>query len=605
MFRYVAFVWNPADGAAREHAHSLRERLPMIEGGWACVFSAEGVEVVCRDMGVAASDAHLLHDNAGVVLGTLFERGPGGSAPAPAKVSPEHSAALVASAGRRLVTDYWGRYVAILRDPDSRTIRVLRDPTGGLPCYTLRSGGVDVFFSHMEEGVLLAQRPFTVNWRYVAAALCQARLQVHATGLNEVTQVLGGECATPGPQGIERTCYWNLLDLAADAETSLIEQPTEAANALRQVTRDCVHAWAGRFPSIVHLLSGGLDSSIVLACLKDAPRRPHITCLNFHSPGSNTDERSYARLAAAGMPCELVERPRDSQLSLEPLRNLPSSCIPMDYFFYLDGGRAEREVAADCGATAVFSGFGGDQLFFQARARFGVGDYVRRHGVGPGLLTVALDAARVDRLSVWHVLLGAVREGLLRRRWNLRADLARPRTLLRQGLADDISRDVGLIHPWFQRPARAPNGKVWHAFQLLFPIDFYHPLGTDRGPEPVTPLHSQPLLELVMRIPTWLHSLGGWDRAIARRAFQHDVARKIITRRTKGGQEEHAKALLTRNGAFVREMLLDGALVKERILDAERVRDVLSGRPTRTATANSELFACVSAEAWLRQWQTA
>ena len=601
MFRYVALIWDDQNPTAGSRARELSERVLAMDSRWRRVFSDMGVDVLCRDARLGASEPHLLHQGLGVVLGTLFERSEGVSRRIGASIGEAESAAIVASGGRRLVERYWGRYVAILNEPASRTTWVLRDPTGALPCFVLSSQDVDIYASHMEEGARLASEPFTINWTFVAGVLCQSRLQSRATGLNEVSQVLGGECVVRRPEGSSRAFYWNSLELSHS--TAAVEDPAEAARLLRHVTRECVQAWASCFESIVHLLSGGLDSSIVLACLKDAPERPRITCLNFHSPGSNTDERDYARLAAEGMPCEIVERPRDSTLSLEPLARIPRSCIPMDYFFYLDGGRAERQVAGEHRASAVFSGVGGDQLFYQARARLAAEDYVRSHGVGRALFTVALDAARVDRMSVWTVLFGALRDGLLQRRWMQQQEMGARRTLIREAVIDDIRREPSLVHPWFHSPPRVPNGKLWHAFQLLFPMDFYHPLAPDDGPEPVAPLFSQPLLELVMRIPTWLHALGGWDRAIARRAFQQDVPRQIITRRAKGGQEEHAKALLARNGSVVRDLLLDGALVKERILDAERVRDVLSGRPTRTATGNAELFACVSVEAWLRQWR--
>jgi asparagine synthase (glutamine-hydrolysing) len=292
-------------------------------------------------------------------------------------------------------------------------------------------------------------------------------------------------------------------------------------------------------------------------------------------------------------------------LSLEPLLQARKSCIPSDNFFYLEGGRVEAELAVEKGATAVFSGYGGDQIFYQARARYGAADYLSRYGLRPALFGVALDAARVDRMSVWGVLRDAFTHGLLRRRWTQRDELGHHRPLLRAEVVGDISADASLVHPWLQAPGRLSSGKIWHAHQLLFPYDFYNPLGGDSDPETVTPLFSQPLLEVALRIPTWLLTLGGWDRALARRAFQHDVPRPIVTRRTKGGQEEHAKSILVRNLGFARDLLLDGKLVGAGILDRDRVADVLSGRPSRTASSNVELYACLSVEAWLRQWQAA
>jgi asparagine synthase (glutamine-hydrolysing) len=606
VFRYVALIWNVADPEAGNGARVLAERLRTAGSEWISVLRNEGIEVFCRDVRPGSSEPHVLHAGAGVVLGRLFVRGSDCvSSAAPLAFGEADTAALLSSGGRRLFDAFWGRYVAFLRDSAADTTWILRDPTGGLPCFTARLLGVDAYFSNMEEGARLGGRTFSVNWKYVAASVCQHQLQVHATGLNEVTQVLGGECLTTRRGQTTRQFCWSALDVAA---SDPVEDEREAMQLLRIRTRDCVQAWASSHRSIVHLLSGGLDSSIVLACLRDSltsSQPPQLTCLNFHSPGSNTDERGYSRIAARGIDCEVIERPRDSALSLEPLLQIHRTCIPGNNFFYLDGGRVEAELAVEKGSTVVFSGYGGDQLFYQSRARYAAADYLTRHGIGPALFGVALDAARMDRMSVWGVLRAAVTHGLLHRRWSQRHEVGEYRPLVRDEIVQDIKHDDSLLHPWFRAPRGLSSGKLWHAHQLLFPMNFYHPLGSETDPEPVAPLFSQPLLELALRIPTWLLTLGGWDRALARRAFQHDVPKAIVTRRTKGGQEEHAKSILVRNIGFARELLLQGTLVREKILDRDRIADVLSGRPSRTATSNVELYACLSVEAWLQQWAPA
>jgi asparagine synthase (glutamine-hydrolysing) len=604
MFRYVALIWNTEAPEAISGARVLAERLSEGSAGWNSVLRCDGLVVFCKDIRPGLSEPHALHEGAGVVLGKLFVRGNDCvSTAAPRTFSEADTQAILDSGGRRLVDAYWGRYVAFLREGITHTTRVLRDPTGALPCFNTRVLGVDVYFSHMEEGERLAgRRAFTVNWKYVAAAVSQHLLQVHATGLNEVTQVLGGECVTHRRGDTTRQFYWNALAVAA---SDPIEDVRDATQLLRIRTRDCVQAWASGQPSIVHLLSGGLDSSIILACLRDSPTsspRPRLTCLNFHSAGSNTDERGYMRVAAAGVDCEVVERPRNSALSLEPLLRIQSSCIPENNFFYLDGGRVEAELAVEKGSGVLFSGYGGDQLFYQSRAMYGAAEYLTRHGLNGSLFGVALDAARVDRMSVWGVLRTAVLHGPLGRRWSPAQLVGDDRPLVQSRVIQDIKQDTSLLHPWFEAPRGVSSGKLWQAHQLLFPVHFYHPLGSDTDPEPVAPLLSQPLMELVLRIPTWLLTLGGWDRALARRAFQRDVPRSIVTRRTKGGQEEHAKSILVRNLAFARDLLLQGALVRERILDRARVAEVLSGRPSKTAASNVELYGCLSIEAWLRQW---
>lgn len=603
MFRYVAFVWNDSDplarGAATELARQFSERSPE----WNKVLERNGLRVYCADVRPGSSEPHAMHGAAGVVLGKLFRSRLGASSvSAPLELPEEESRQIVASGGRRLIESYWGRYVAFIHDEASRSTRVLRDPSGTLPCFSASFERVQVYCSRMEDVADLPRQPFTINWKYVAAALCHSQLQVHATGLNEVTRVLAGECIEHRDGATNRSFHWNLLE---QSRTNPIEDTAEAIAALRWTTRDCVHAWASSYRGIIHLLSGGLDSSIILACLKDAPVRPTIACLNYYSAGSNTDERGYAQLAANAAQCRLIERERSPALTLDPLLRIRRSAAPMDYFFYLDEGRNEAEVAAENGARALFTGYGGDQIFYQTRAAHAASDYLRTHGVRPALFEVALDSARIDRTSVWSVLGKAVR-ARCGRRWNPWDEhRRRRRRLIRADVVDDISRDPALMHPWLLSPGGVPDGKLFHAYQMMFPADFYNPLGAEADPELVTPLFSQPLLELAMRLPVWVLTHGGWDRALARRAFQHDVPREIVTRRTKGGQEEHAKGILVRNIGFARNLLLDGRLVREQLLDRERLNAVLSSGPGRLGTGNSELFGCLSIEAWLRQWTTA
>ncbi len=601
MFRYVAFVWDDDDFAARGSAGVLAQRLQASSPDWCLQLEGKGLRVFCAGLRAGSSEAYRLHDDVGVVVGKLFHRSPSAaSKSAPPELGEDESRRIVASAGRRLIEHYWGRYTAFIQDEAAGITRVLRDPTAMLPCFTLRLAGVEVYFSRMEDVSQLGGQKFSVNWKYVAATLRHSQLQVSSTGLNEVSQVLGGECVAHRGGRTSRSFYWNALEVA---QSGVVDDPAEAAGALRAVTQECVDAWASSYPSIVHMLSGGLDSSIILACLRQAPTRPKLACLNYYSAGCNTDEREYARLAASGSGCEVIERERNAAVTLEPLLRIRESPIPSDYFIYLDEGRCEAQVAREHGAGAIFSGYGGDQLFYRSEAWLGAGDFLMSHGVGPALFEVALDAARMDRTSVWNVLGKAVRDGVLRRRWSLREQRRSGRkSLLRDDVAHDISRESDLVHPWIREPGRAPNGKIFHAYQLLFPGEFYNPLGADTDPELVTPLFSQPLLELAMRIPTWLLTRGGWDRAMARRAFEHDLPRRIVTRRTKGGQEEHAKAILVRNVTFARELLLDGHLVRERILERDQVAETLSPGPGRFGSGNAQLYGCLSAEAWVRQW---
>ena len=87
------------------------------------------------------------------------------------------------------------------------------------------------------------------------------------------------------------------------------------------------------------------------------------------------------------------------------LSRLRSSSRPWFYLYEIEHGRFEAELAARRGATGLFSGAGGDAVFFQARAELAVIDCLVRCGLRTGVLRVAADAARICHASVWSLLL--------------------------------------------------------------------------------------------------------------------------------------------------------------------------------------------------------
>ena len=599
MFRYVAFVWNDQDAGIREAARTLLQRHSAAGQEWRVALRGGGIEV--RYGGNPGScAAYLLAEGGGAVLGNLFTRSQDGvSTPAPAALAESDSRAMLDTDGRHLIESFWGRYVAFLHDAQARATWVVRDPSGGLPCYLLRCRGVDVYFSWIDDIVPLLDAPLEVNWPYLMATVCFLRQHSPGTALREVTQVLAGECVETRAGHSKRFFYWDPL---AIANTDVIEDLGEAVAAMRQCVRDVVHAWASCHDHVLLSLSGGLDSSIVLACMKDAPSQPRITCFHYYPLGADLDERAYARAAAAKAGLELLERPRDSSFSLQPLLAIHRMPEPTNYSYFLEHSRHEAQLAAEQGAGGVVIGYGGDQLFYQERAEWAAGDFLHRRGLRPGVLRVALDAAQMDQISVWRVLGEAAAAYFGHRRWGVLEEAGRKRPLLAPSAIEEARRSAGFLHPLLRHPRGAPSGKLWHAHQMSQPFDFYDPLQRESDAERLSPLCSQPLMELCLRIPTYVLTHGGWDRAVARRAFYDDLPPEIRNRRHKGGIEEHLRLTLEHNRPFLRELLLDGALVRQGIVDRARLAEVLSGRATPLATGSGEVLEYAGIEAWLGRW---
>ncbi len=603
MFHYVGFIW---DVASVEACAAVREMERLLHGSssiWSCGLREAGVAVFHAGARNGSSETYRCEDQPLLVLGKLFEQYRGdGNAPPSARIDGTAASEIIGSSARQLIRRYWGRYVAFTHDRSSGTTRVLRDPTGCLPCYVTTHRGVNIVFASPQDCRSVGVPAFSVNWRFVSAFLAYRALQVHDTGLAEVTEVQPGECIAFSRGGYTLELYWRPLEVAS---THLIEDADQAVSELRATTRACVHAWASCYSSIIHTLSGGLDSSIVALCLGAAPNRPCVTCLNYHTLSSEGDERRYARLSAQRASFELVEHPSDpAGVDLRGVLEVAHPPRPWVYTYYLEHSRFEAQLAREKAAEAIFTGAGGDQVFYQARAMVGVNDYVELHGVRPGLIRVAWDAAHMDSRSLWSILSEALFGPRARVEDPTLSAVRETKTLLSDDLlAIDWTSD-DLRSAWLTGSEPVPSGKREHIRIMCVPPAFYDPLLPGAFPERTFPLLSQPLIELCLRIPSHVLTIGGWDRAIARRAFSSDVPREVIRRRHKGSVDNHLKHIIWSNIEFIRELLLDGVLIRNQTLDRRRLEAVLLDESAVAAAAFEELEDYISTEAWLRHWTT-
>jgi asparagine synthase (glutamine-hydrolysing) len=598
MYRYVALIWNDGGAQSRAVAEDLQQRIRAISKDWECALEVPGFAVLHAGGRPPSSVTTLLSDHAGAVLGRLFDSS---GKPVGARLDEHETGKILATRGAHLLDRYWGRYVAAIRDPADATVRILRDPSGTLPCFLTTYRGVTLAFSDVEDCVALRIMRFTVNWSYVAAFVPYSSLQIRDTGLNEVSELQPGEVVRIDRGTLERAQMWNPFDVA---KRDPVDDHDDAVVALHRVVRQCVHAWASVHPVILHNLSGGLDSSIVLSCLSDAPSRPALACINYFSTGRNEDERKYARLAAKQSRVELIEQPLAfEQVALRRLFEVRRAPRPWFYMYDLEHGPLEAQLAARRGITGIFSGSGGDALFFQNRADLAVADHVFDHPFSPSLPRVALDAARVARVSMWPLLRAAFAQRFTRRRWTPLAEAGRSRSLIRREAIEAARRNTALLHPWFERANGALPGVLWKVMSMSVPPAFYDSFDHDTMPERVVPLMSQPLIELCLRIPTYVAIAGGYDRSVARHAFAQDVPMEIIRRRAKGGVSRHNTNVVDANLELIREVLLDGLLVREGLLDRARLEVYLS---RETSPADFEyheiLHQHLCTEVWLQRW---
>ncbi len=598
MYRFVALSWNSKDPAKTAEARRLTRCLRSSAREWQQVLTLPGLRVFhVRETG-GARRAYILKRDAGVILGKLFSDDDTSTAPT---FDETESKLIVDSRGRRVTERYWGHYVAFLQMPHNGQRLVLRDPTGGLPCFMAKAAGVDLVFSNIEDGVQLGRKTFSVDWDHLTAFFRYSELNTRTTGSSDVTQLYAGECATITQSGaLSRSFYWTPAEIC---KADPIENPDEARAALREVIQRCVRAWASSYGSIVQELSGGLDSSIVTACVNNAKSDADVLCFHFYTETIQGDERAYARAAARAAGYKLIESLSPvSECSLESLLDLSRVASPAVLGFLPPSELLRQRLVSERPAGAVFTGQGGDHLFQQESSPLIAADYAFRHGLRPGLLRAAADTSLMTKSSIWSVLSTAAIYGLLRRSSDPYSDYDKAPSILSADLRNEVNRD-SYSHPWVEAADDLAPGKKLQIFNVVGCQTYY--LRPCSYAELIHPLISQPIIECCLSIPSYVLTCGGRSRGLVRDAFAQDVPAEIIRRYSKGSTSSYFNRILARNAAFLRSFLLNGALVKNGVLDKHELERQLSDQELLRGDNVSSVLDAVRAEAWLSAWSGA
>jgi asparagine synthase (glutamine-hydrolysing) len=596
MFRYFGFHWRPEAPTQAAIAQRLDESIHRADG-WQLALSSRGLRVYTVGCRPGVNGTYSLPLGQGVIVGRLFRRGDEPNKAGDISLSENEGNRILRSDGRALIDDYWGRYIAVLRS-DRHTTRLLRDPSGALPCYRSSIEGMDVFFSWLEDMIAFMPGVPTprVDWDAITARLSLGHLGGQRTALHGVSQILPGQLTASDMTTTSPISLWSATKVAKASRD--LEQDVAAAQ-LRQAVIDCTQAWASCYEAILLRLSGGVDSAILLGGLSLAGAATKVTCLNYHSPGANSDERCFARLAASRAGVELVERERNAAFRLDDVLAVSRTPTPESYIGRMGSGKIDVEVADAHGTPTMFTGAGGDQIFFQFRCTWPAADYLRAHGLGFGFVRASLDAARLGRVSLWHSMLRALIDA--RHRSSPLDGAGQYGTLNRREALEGARHLDRYVHPELLCASELPIGKFRQVQELINPFGYYDSYLCEAAPELVRPLLSQPLVELCLALPTWSLAQGGRGRALARRAFANDIPREIVTRQSKGGMDEHVATVLRRNLPLARSLLLEGRLVAQGLLDRTKVEKALAGRVSTSGECLSEIHDYIAIEAWLRR----
>lgn len=609
MFRFMVFMWDSANQTGCDSADRLAGLLLQADRAWTRAYSVRGL-LACHTVDERSGKiARVLQNHVGLVLGCLFRRSSDSEAISVAPLAtfdPIESRKIGANGGRSLISDYWGDYVGVLATAHPNRISIIKDPAGNLPAYITRFRDITILFSHVADCLPLKSLRFSVNHAYIRQFILFYGQEVDLEALNEIVTVRRGECLTidtrANPWIASRAFYWRPQDFSESSD--VIEDIELATQAIRSVTRASTQSLAFGHKRVLARLSGGLDSSIITGCLADGPSHPHLLCHTYYVPGSRSDERPWARAVVEHVNAKHIEWPVPEDIKLETSQTLLPSTQPVSSFPYLTLEPVERKFAAKFGATAVFTGHGGDAVFGNNAALFSIDAYIRRHGFRPEVLGIAARAGRYRDQLAWNLIAQSMRRLIF---GSTLRDFNRIYVIRNELLNRDFQREhlkaTRHPHPWFRDREDIPWSTVLMLGELAgSPEQFGHfSRAEDPAVERLMPLVSQPAMEIFLRIPPYLHLKNGRNRGLARDAFTREVPKKVLRRTWKDRGAGYLEAVVHRNTKFLKETLLDGYLVKEKLLERAALTAVLSEASGNLQYHCDSLLFFSDIETWLRR----
>ncbi len=276
-----------------------------------------------------------------------------------------------------------GIFAFALYDRERRVLLLARDPVGVKPLYYADVPGGVLFASELKALRAHPAFPGELDLDALKAYLTCEYVPAPLSIYRRARKLLPGHLLTIGPEGAKLKRYWS-WDIPESPDFS----KEAAAERLRAEVQRSVE---GQLISDVPLgvfLSGGVDSSIVAACMTAAGGSVESFSIGFEDP--SFDESAYARAAAEHLGCNhhehafserelLDEVPRVLGMLDEPFAD--PSVFPTALL-----SRFARERV-----TVALGGDGGDELFagyptYWVHRRYGLyrtmPGFLRRAGLG-------------------------------------------------------------------------------------------------------------------------------------------------------------------------------------------------------------------------------
>jgi asparagine synthase (glutamine-hydrolysing) len=518
--------------------------------------------------------------------------------------------------GRASVKHLRGMFAFGLWDADRQELFLARDRLGIKPLYFYAAPTGEFVFASEVRALLGSRR---VPRRLDPVALDE--YLAYQSVPSPRTMIQGVRSLPPGAWlvvdrhgGITEGRYWDQLeDAAPEAGRATY---AEARHEISQRLRAAVELHLVSDVPVAAFLSGGIDSSTVVALMREAGHVPHTFSVSFTERAY--DESHHARQVARRFQTEHVEvLLREHDL----LHQLPDALGAMDQ---PTGDGVNTFVIAravrSAGLKVVLSGLGGDELFggYPSFARLSrTAALFRTWGRAPDPLR-ALAARTVERLGgssvrAYKTAAMLASQGTLQHLYPVTREVLSPvqrQALLQPMWSHSVRREDSYVQLLDGAFRESPGAGVLTSIAYAEGRTYMHDVllrDTDQmsmahGLEVRVPLLDHVLVEYVMGLPDGFRRRRGMPKALLVDSLERLLPTDIVHRPKQGFSLPFEVWMRGQLRGFCQERLGPNGLAGRAMFQHEAVRalwaDFLGQQPHATW---SRVWVLVVLEEWLRR----
>jgi asparagine synthase (glutamine-hydrolysing) len=514
-----------------------------------------------------------------------------------------------------------GIWAAAFWERDRLQLTIIRDPFGVKPLYVTQHGGGIAFSSEMKALLHGGDAPARINHRALLHHLGYLWSPGRETIVEGIEKILPGELMTfDAKTGATSRCIY--ADPLASPVVDSSMRADDAAKAVRGALQTAVERQLVTDVPLGSFLSGGLDSSAIVACaMKALPVGDRLQCFSIDIAGGMgaegfTEDLPYARRVAKylGVDLHVVTVDRNMMQRLSEMLYYTDEPTPDPAAI---SALLIAELARSQGIKVLLSGAGGDDIFTGYRRHYALMQE-RFWSWWPKPARTALRAASsllpisnsIGRRAAKAFQYADRPEDTRLASYFLWLDPERALALLSRAMRGSMTT-ADMYTPMFEtlekiRPDSSPMERMLYLEGKHFLVDhnlnYTDKTGMAAGVEVRVPLLDPDLVSLSQRLPLNMRQRGRTGKWIFKKAMEPMLPRDVIYRPKSGFGVPLRQWMHTSMADVVHDALSHERITARGLFDSAEVHKLIADDAAGRIDATYTIFAMVCLELWCRQF---